>query len=386
MKEKLIQITEQNADELFDMACQIFDDPEVGLEEYRACARITDYLEQQGFTVERGIGGLDTAFRATWERGSGGPSIGFLLEYDALKGMGHACAHHLQSPACIGAALALRELCDQPFRLVLYGTPDEEIGGGKITMVNQGCFRDVDVMFAHHAAANTRPASSNRALAPLHVVFHGIPSHAAVSPENGRSALDAMMLAFHGFEIMREHVKEGCRIHYTIREGTGPSNIVPEKAVCHITLRSRDRHYLEDMVVRAEKVINGACMMTETTADITHLNVYWNYVSPASLRHAVLNAAEELAAEKILREDTPGGGSTDVGNVSWVAPTVSVYTYFVDDGGHSEAWLRAGKTGEARSCMLSGTRIFALTAMRILEDPALLETIREEHRRMIQKP
>ena len=380
-KQALLQGVEDRADALFAVACDLFDHPEQGMEEVYASGLLTDLLEKEGFAVERGIAGLPTAFRATWEQGSGGPTIGFLLEYDALRGVGHGCGHHLQGPACIAAALALRESCKDTFKLVLYGTPDEEISGGKIVMEQQGYFRDVDAMLSYHAASTTSVSRGNRALAPTRVTFHGNPSHASGAPEKGRSALDAMLLTFHGLEIMREHVKDGCRIHYTVLEGTGASNIVHESARAHITLRAYDRRYLEDMQRRMENVVKGACLMTETTAEFEHRNVYWNIVPVAALSEAAMTAAREIGAEQIGEtESVISGGSSDVGNVSWVVPTVLVYTYYDKAGAHTEQWLAAGKTENARSSMVSGGKIMGLTALKLITDKALLEQVKQQHR------
>lgn len=383
-KEMLLQAAEAYADELFAIACQIFDHPEIGGEEVYASNLLAGYLEEKGFDVERSIGGMETSFRATWEQGIGGPSIGFLLEYDALRGgVGHGCGHHLQGPACIGAALALVESCKEPFKLVLYGTPDEEIHGGKITMERNGCFRDVDVMFSYHTSDTTSVSYKSRALAPTRVTFHGVPSHASASPEIGRSALDAMMLAFHGLEIMREHIKDGCRIHYTILESTGASNIVHETAKAHITLRSYDRCYLEELVKRMENVVKGACLMTDTTAEFEYRNVYWNLVPIQSLNRLVLDTAKEIGAEKIKEDLEISGGSSDVGNVSWIVPTVLVYTYFDEGGAHTEAWLAAGKTEKARNSMLSSAKIMGTSALKLIGDKSLLEQIKQEHQTVV---
>ena len=384
-KEKLLHSVDAYTDELFAIACDIFDHPEYGRTEVYASDLLTKYLEEKGFTVERGLADLPTSFRATWERGTGGPSIGFLLEYDSLKGMGHACGHHLQGPNAITAALALREAWEGDFKLVLYGTPDEEIAGGKIDMVNAGCFRDVDVMFGTHTGQGTSASYKNMALAPTWVTFHGTPAHAAGSPWKGHSALDALMLCFHALEIMREHVKDGCRIHYTVREATGPSNIVHEKASAHITLRSHDRLYLEqDMVPRMHDIVKGACMMTGTTAEITPRPVYWNHVPVMALRELVLDTAEELGAPKLNRVPTMSNGSTDIGNVSWVAPTTNVTVYYSDKNGHTVPYMEEGKSEQARKSLISAAHIVGLSALKLLEDPALLKTIQEEHRQALQ--
>lgn len=378
-KEAVTASAQAHSDRLFALGCDIFDHPELGREEYYACDLLTAFLEEQGFVVERGVGGMETAFRATWERGSGGPAIGFMMEYDALRGLGHGCGHHLQSPVCIGAALAMREICTDPFKLVLYGTPDEEGRGGKITMEQNGCFRDVDVMLAYHTGGSTSVSYKNKALAPIHVTFHGTPAHASGAPWKGRSAMDAMMLAFHGLEILREHIRDGCRIHYTILESTGPSNIVHERAKAHITLRADDRRYLEEMQARMEKVVRGACLMTDTTADIQPLNVYWNLVPVESLRETVLQAARTLDAERLDEGKTHGKGSTDVGNVSWVVPTVYMNTFYDDNGAHTEPYRDAGKSEQAKKAMTSGAGILCLTGLELIGNKSLLETVKAEH-------
>ena len=379
----LLKSAEMRADELFAVACDIYDRPELGREEVFASGKLTEYLERQGFAVERGVGGIETSYRAVWERGSGGPTIGFMMEYDALPGLGHACGHHLQAPVCIGAALALRDVCEKDFRLVLYGTPDEEGGGGKIDMLANGCFRDVDVMLCYHTGRRTFASCMNKAVAPLVVTYHGTPAHASGSPHLGRSALDALMLAFHGLEILREHVPDGCRIHYSILEGTGAANIVPPIAKAKILLRTGDGKYIDELAARAEKVLRGAADMTETTVEIEHKNVYRNYVPIPSLRKTALDFAEAVGAEDIDRSDIQGNGSTDIGNVSWVVPAMNFNTFFVDAASHSEENLRTGKTPQARTAMLFGSKILGCTAMELIENAALLSRIKEEHTKAV---
>ncbi len=382
IKENLLNVVAANADRLFAIACDIFDHPEIGREEYYASDLLAKLLEGEGFAVERGVGGLETAFRATWEQGSGGPAIGFMMEYDALKGMGHACGHHLQGATTIGAALALKEVVKEPFKLVLYGTPDEESKGGKIDMVEAGLFRDVDVMFSYHTGRSTSCSFANKALSPQHVTFHGIPAHASGGPWKGRSAMDAMLLAFHGLEILREHVKDGCRIHYTILQSTGPSNIVHETAKAHITLRADDKVYLEDMRRRMENVLKGACLMTDTTYEIDWRPVYWNYVPNQTLRQRAFAIAKELDAPKLNTGDNRGTGSSDIGNVSWVAPSMNLYTCY-DFGGHTVEHMENGKTEAARDAMYDGSRILARVALDCIKEPDFLEAVKAEYREAV---
>lgn len=211
-KESVIQEIQSHRDDLLRMADFICDNPEIGLREHQASALLTEHLRKNGFSVELGIAGLDTAFRCVYENGSGGRSIGLLCEYDALEGIGHGCGHHIQGPSILGAAVALKKCIpeDIPYKLVVYGTPAEETVGGKITMVEQGYFRDIDVAFMMHASGSgTSVDRRMMAMTGMEVAYTGKSAHAAICPEEGRSALDALILAFHGIECLNRHVE--CR-------------------------------------------------------------------------------------------------------------------------------------------------------------------------------
>ena len=224
----------------------IFDHPETGRNEYQAQDRITSMLSANGFSVEKGVGSIQTSFRAVWENGQGGPSIGLLCEYDALNGFGHGCGHHMQGPAVILAAIALKQSAGaEPFRIVVYGTPDGEDGNGKITMKNNGCFQDIDIALMTHGGPNTTVDVKSLALKTFLVRFHGTPSHAALNPENGRSAVDAMLLSLHGLEMLREHVKDDVRMHYEILHTSPTYNVVPDFAEIEYVIRSYSSEYLE---------------------------------------------------------------------------------------------------------------------------------------------
>lgn len=180
MKKQLIsQALESHLSELVSMSDQIYDFAEPGMEEIQSSRLLTEYLKAKGFEVECGIAGLPTAFRAVYEQGSGGPSFGFLAEYDAIKDIGHACGHHIQGPSVIGAALALCDVCgEEQYKIVIYGTPAEETIGGKIIMKEKGCFQDIDIVLMMHAAPNTCVDVRCMALECYYVTFHGVESHA----------------------------------------------------------------------------------------------------------------------------------------------------------------------------------------------------------------
>ena len=185
LEEKLERSVEQSAAALTAMADDFFDHPEVGLQEFHAFETLTGWLEKEGFTVERGIAGMDTAFRAVWKHGEGGPNIGLLCEYDALAGLGHACGHHMQGPAILGAAKALKDAAiDAPYTITVYGTPAEESISGKVVMLENGCtFEELDVALMMHGGPATQVDVKSLALNKLKIIYHGVCSHAALKPE-----------------------------------------------------------------------------------------------------------------------------------------------------------------------------------------------------------
>ena len=367
--------------ELTAMADQIYDLAEPGMDEFQSSKLLAEYLQNHGFTVEMGIAGLPTAFRAVYEQGEGGPSFGFLAEYDALKNIGHACGHHMQGPSIIGAALALRDTCkEQSYKIVVYGTPAEETIGGKIIMQEKGCFKDIDIALMMHAAPSTCVDLRCMALECFYVNFHGVESHAAMSPDKGKSAFDAALLSFQGIEFLREHVKEDSRMHYTVLDAGGPSNIVPGRTRAEYTLRSYSTDYLENVIVpRFYDIIKGACLMTGTTYDIERSYPFKAKIPCITLNDLIMENAGQFDAPQITgpREKT---GSTDFGNVMYDVPGCCIRTAFVPEGtsAHSKEYLDAGKTDKAHAALRSGSEILAGTCVDILENPELLQKIKEE--------
>ena len=380
-KEHIKHALEAYLPELTAMADQIYDLAEPGMEEFQSSKLLADYLQNHGFTVEMGIAGLPTAFRAVYEQGEGGPSFGFLAEYDALKDIGHACGHHMQGPSVIGAALALKDICkEQSYKIVVYGTPAEETIGGKIIMQEKGCFQDIDIALMMHAAPTTCVDLRCMALECFYVNFHGVESHAAMSPDKGKSAFDAALLSFHGIEFLREHVKEDSRMHYTVLDAGGPSNIVPGRTRAEYTLRSYSTDYLENVIVpRFYDIIKGACLMNGTTYDIERSYPFKAKIPCITLNDLIMENAGQFDAPQITgpREKT---GSTDFGNVMYDVPGCCIRTAFVPEGtsAHSKEYLDAGKTDKAHAALRSGSEILAGTCVDILENPELLQKIKEE--------
>jgi amidohydrolase len=353
---------------LTEMADEIFDNPETGYSERRASALLASYLSDAGFSVEFGEGGLETAFRAVYDHGPGGPSIGLLCEYDAIEGLGHACAHHIQGPAMAGAAAAVKELLrGKPYRLVVYGTPAEETGGGKIDMLEHGSFKDIDVALMCHGSPTTTTDVRCLAMSSFRVSFRGVNSHAAICPEAGRSALDAVLLACQGVEFLREHVEDGTRMHYTILDSGGPENVVPQDASARFALRSYDRYSLDSAIDRFKKIIEGAACMTETTYAIHEERRFDSKIPVLSLNDILMKNAS-LVKAPCIRPPREHTGSTDFGNVMYVVPGSCIRIAFVPEGtpSHSQAYLDAGKSPQAHDAVVMAAKIMAATVFDLV--------------------
>ena len=379
MKEKIREYIDQIGPQLEELSDSIFDLAEISCQEFQSCKLLEDALTEHGFQVEHGVGGMETSFRAVYEQGTGGPSFGLLAEYDALS-MGHGCGHQMQGPAIIGAALCIKELAgDRPVKIVVYGTPAEESLGGKIIMQENGCFRDIDIALMMHAAPETCVDIKTMALENFRVTFHGREAHAAMHPEKGKSALDAILLSFHGIELLREHVLEDTRMHYTVLDAGGPTNVVPGKATAEYTLRSYNTGYLAQVVERFKKIIEGAALMTETTFTMERDPAYSAKIPCLKLNELIMENARAFDAPQIAppREKT---GSTDFGNVMYEIPGSCIRMAFVPVGtpAHSQEYLNAGKSEEAHQAVRLSAEILAGTCLDILERPELMDEIRAD--------
>lgn len=389
LKEVMFREIDEIRNEMTAMSDDIFDHPEIGMEEFHAQKVLTDWLEKEGFQVERGVVGVETAFKAVYSHGTGGPNIGLLCEYDALPGIGHACGHHMQGPSILAAAKALKDAdIKEPYTITVYGTPAEESVSGKIRMIQNGCtFEELDVALMMHGGPATQVDVKSLANSKYKVIFHGVSSHAAIRPEKGRSALDGLILAFQGIEFLREHVNSDVKIHYTVVNcGGTPANVVPAYAEASVYIRSYNRAYLDTVCRRFEKVLKGAAMMTETEVEIIEEKKVDNKIPVLTLNDLVMKQAEELHAPQLApaREKT---GSTDFGNVMRRVPGTCARIAFVDPGAaaHSQEYIAAGKTDAAHDAVVYGAKILAGTALELIEDPELLNRVKTEFKENLAK-
>jgi aminobenzoyl-glutamate utilization protein B len=415
----------QRAD-LVSLADQVWGFAETALRETRSAALLADHAEKHGFRVERGVGGMPTAFVASY--GQGRPVVAVLGEYDALPGLsqkarperdvlkegapGHGCGHNLLGAASLGAAIAVKELIAAG-RLAgtvrFYGTPAEESVGGKVYMTRDGLFRDVDAVLAWHPDDRSQAdMEGGQAVVDLMVEFQGRTAHAAFDPWNGRSALDAAELFTHGVNMMREHVKPTVRMHYVIPDGGDVPNVVPAHARVWIWARDFERKGVQDVLDRLRKVADGAALMAGVTQTVTVqagdyevlVNEAGERLLDANLRWLgpIAYTPEEDAFARALQKGAgvepvgmdaavgplegqeKEGGSTDVGDVSWNAPTLHVSVVTAPRGVPWHAWpvVAAGGMSIGHKGMVLAAKTLAVTMVDLLDDPAALAAVRAE--------
>ncbi len=364
--------------------------PELAFEEHRAAGALMRLVRSAGFRVERGVGGLPTAFRAVAPaqkgagRGAAGPTIAFLAEYDALPGIGHACGHNLIGVASCGAAMAMARVLPRtlPGRVVVIGTPAEERGGGKIRLAKRGVFRGVAAAMMVHPSNTTEVIKRALAMIPVRVEFFGRAAHAAASPERGVNALDALVLTFSGINALRQHLSPDARIHGIVTHGGQVPNIIPDYAAGRWlirALRMADALRLRD---RVRACAEGAAAATGARLRMTIEEEIYEPFEPnralAELFRA--NLARLGMRAEAGREDREIG-SSDIGNVSQRVPTIhpalAISPRHVPI--HTPQFAKVAGSRRGLDGMLTAATALAWTALDLLADPAALRRVRAEH-------
>lgn len=382
----LVEKLEQDvAGELERISHDLYAHPELGLEEYRAAERLCGYLEEKGFALERPWHGMDTAFAARW--GEEGPCVAFLAEYDALPGYGprgdqngHACGHNWIAATTVGAAVVLKNLCEQqriPVRILLAGCPAEETFGSKSLLAREGAFDGVDCALQAHLSEETNLYHRSLALTAMEIRYLGKAAHASAAPWEGINALDALQLFYAGVGALRQQMKPDVRLHGVIREGGLAANSIPERASCLYYARAAKRQELDKVVERLLDVAKGAALMTGAK-----LEVHWPEQPMDDLRHipalqAVMDGwLRQEGYVSISREesDTRSVGSTDVGNVSHVCPTCFVEIGVEGFEGHTQEALELADE-KAYPSLHATVRTLAGTALDVVTNASLRQTM-----------
>jgi amidohydrolase len=380
MKEQVWQKIDSLSQDLWDLALRIHAHPELGFEEHQAAAWLTEALENGGFRVERGLGGLPTAFRAVHPAEKPGPRIAILAEYDALPELGHACGHNLIAAIAVGAALGLAPFKKGlPGTLLVIGTPAEEGGGGKIKLIQAGIFRNVDAALMVHPSDQTVVDRGSLAITEVKIEFHGKAAHASSEPEKGINALDAVIQTFVALNALRQHIKDGSRIHGIITHGGVKPNIVPEYAAALFYVRSADNAYRDELVEKLRKCAEGAALATGANLTFTKVGHEYKAIRPNKTMAQIF--AKYLTELGYPPEEPKGWmGSTDMGDVSWEVPAIHPYIR-IGPGeipGHSREFAEAAKSEGAKKAMIAAAKAVAATCLALWTDPELFRKVREE--------
>lgn len=380
LKQRVQAEVDRLTPDLVETSLFLHANPELAYEEFKAAERLTAILEQFGFAVTRGVAALPTAFTA--RAGSGGPRIAFLAEYDALPGLGHACGHNLIGTASLGAALAVRAVIGTvPGEVLLIGCPAEEKGGGKIDLVGAGAFAGVDAAMLVHPHNRTEMVKLALGMRDLQVEYFGKASHAAASPEQGVNALDAVVLAYTGIGVLRQQVRSDARIHGIITHGGRAPNIIPDYAAARFFVRALDLPYLEELAGRATACFEAAARATGCRVTITPAGKDYHPYKPVyALAELFQKNLESLGG---VVEQGPVDrelGSTDVGNVSQVVPTIQPMLQISprEVTCHMAAFAEAAASEVGQRAMLLAAKALAMTGVDLLADPAALARVAAE--------
>ncbi len=440
MRERFIHIS----DSIWEFA-------ELGLREFKSSKLLADELEASGFTVERGVAGMPTAFVATW--GSGRPVIGIMGEFDALPGLsqkpvpwreplkpgapGHGCGHNIHGASGLAAAIAVKAAMERHGirgTVKFFGTPAEENFSGKVFMVRDGLFDGVDAVLSHHPSdMNTADLMSSLAVRSARFHFYGVPSHAAASPEEGRSALDGVELMNVGVNYLREHVIQEARIHYVVEKGGEQPNVVPEYARSWYYVRAPEVEQMEQVYERVLDIAKGAALMSGTKMEVELIDAIYNVIPNRPLAETVVRNmrevgipplteeerrfAEEIAKtiprevkenqlrkskrpgwedllDKLMDDEVPEPwgegeymmGSTDVGDVSWKTPTLEFSTAAWVLGTPAHSWQSTAQSGSplAHRSLIFAAKVMALSVLDLFTDEDLLSKAKEDHSRRLR--
>ena len=384
VKAKVIDAVDRLADELEQLSHRIHDNPELAFKEEKAHAWLTEYLEKRGARVERGVGGLPTAFRATIPGTGPGPTIAILAEYDALPGIGHACGHNVIATAGTGAGAALAAaLGALPFagQIQVIGTPAEEGGAGKVRLMDAGVFRGVDAALMIHGRCGTQVWRPSLGIVKVKAEFTGKAAHASSWPWRGVNALNAVIGLFNALDAMRQQLRTDARVHGIISHGGAQPNIIPEYTSADFYLRALDREYLKELLRRFQACAEGAAAATGCTVTVTPDPVIHDPLKPNPTMAALFERNLAAIDFPVDPDDGQAGfGSTDCGNVSQAIPTIHPYVRISPDGvpGHSREFAEWARSPIARQGMVAGAKALALTALDLVASPDALRKAKED--------
>lgn len=388
LKNQISQFIDTNAKIYQDISLAIHAKPEVSDFEYFASQTLSEQLKKEGFEIELPAAGHRTGFAATYKSNKPGPTVVFLAEYDALAGLGHGCGHNVFGATSSLAGAALKSIVDQIGGEVrVYGTPGEEggqNGSAKGSFVKKGYLNDVDFTLCTHPGSCPEDGLSTRnyACAPVDIEFWGKPAHAAGCPQDGINALDAQILTYAAIGVLRQQLTDRIRIHGVIVEGETAPNVIPEYTKAKYYIRAADIDTLHEVYEKVENIVKGSALQTGCTSSMKlYQNLVENMVLTPSLDEIYEKYITELGNTVKHVEDVVMPGSSDVGNISQVVPTIQPHISITDVqiAGHSQDMVNASCSQKAMDAIVKGAKALAFTALELFENPEELAKVKEDH-------
>ncbi|MBD9053298.1 M20 family metallopeptidase [uncultured Holdemanella sp.] len=388
LKNQISQFIDTNAKIYQDISLAIHAKPEVSDFEYFASQTLSEQLKKEGFEIELPAAGHRTGFAATYKSNKPGPTVVFLAEYDALAGLGHGCGHNVFGATSSLAGAALKSIVDQIGGEVrVYGTPGEEggqNGSAKGSFVKKGYLNDVDFALCTHPGSSPEDGLSTRnyACAPVDIEFWGKPAHAAGCPQDGINALDAQILTYAAIGVLRQQLTDRIRIHGVIVEGGTAPNVIPEYTKAKYYIRAADIDTLHELYEKVENIVKGSALQTGCTSSMKlYQNLVENMVLTPSLDAIYEKYITELGNTVKHVEDVIMPGSSDVGNISQVVPTIQPHISITDVqiAGHSQDMVNASCSQKAMDAIVKGAKALAFTALELFENPEELVKVKEDH-------
>jgi len=372
--------------ELNGLSRFLHENPETAFNERKASEKLCALMEEKGFSVEKGIGGLETAFKAASRHGTGSPVFAFIAEYDALPEIGHACGHNLIAAMSAGAAVAVDKVLEEAGlngTVVLMGTPAEEKGGGKVTLVEAGSFDGIDCALMVHPSAQTKVEDRTLASTRLVLKYSGKSAHAAASPWNGANALEAVIQTFNQVNAWRCQLRDFARINGIITSGGTVVNIIPEYAEASFGIRAADREYLEELVEKVRRCANNAASSMGVSVDIARMGRGYDAIMNNPVLCDLMAANFSQAGEEVVpRREDAGLASTDMGNVTQCLPSAHCYVK-IRSGieQHTVEFAQACVGPDAEKALAAGAKAMGMTALDLFSDPSLLTEVRAAFKR-----
>ncbi len=382
MVEKIRENTELLMPELKALSQSIYDEPELGYEEFKSAEKHVTLLKKYGFQVEKPYMEVETGFKAVYKSKKEGPTVAYLCEYDALPGIGHGCGHNILGSTSTGAGIILKSIIEEiGGTVIVFGTPAEETSGAKVKYVDEGAFADVDIALVAHPNSSYNRSGKSLALEALQFEYYGKTSHAASSPEKGVNALDAVINTFNTINALRQQTASDARIHGVIKEGGKAANIIPEYAMAQFYVRAQTKDYLDQLVEKVKLCAQGASMAAGTSLEISNYEYrYENLVTNETLSQLFVDQLSDMGIS-VMNDARESYGSLDAGNVSHKCPTIHPYFDIVGDPSitaHTRAFAESTLTDYAYENMQTVVCALALTSVKVIEDEKILAQIKAE--------